>query len=244
MEENGRRPHRFLKTLLIIGLVLLVVYLIRNRDLIKSKFSSWTKDHDQEIVAEQPTATSPSYEWETLQGQVNDLRNEVEQLKQEVQRLKNTKPAASPKQASSTTVAPAAPATQQSAPAAQTPVVQPSTPATPAAQLASTSFDPNTITLVNYTHDWVQSKASVSFKNNSSRRITQVSGRMIYYDMSGNMLDYYDFTKSVDIEPGMVKSIELPGYGHKDSYAYYKSDTRATMPDRKYKVSFELKSYK
>ena len=159
MEENGRRPHRFLKTLLIIGLVLLVVYLIRNRDLIKSKFSSWTKNRDQEIVAEQPTTTSPSYEWETLQGQVNDLRNEVERLKQEVQQLKNTKSAASPKQASTTTVVPAAPATQQSA---------------PAVQQASMSFDPNAITLVNYTHDWVQSKASVSFKNNSSRLITQV----------------------------------------------------------------------
>ena len=89
MEENGRRSHWFLKTLLIVGLVLLAVYLIRNKDLVKSKFASWTKDHDQEIVAEQPTATSPSYEWETLQGQVNDLRNEVERLKDESQQLKN-----------------------------------------------------------------------------------------------------------------------------------------------------------
>ena len=251
MEENGRRSHWFLKTLLIVGLVLLAVYLIRNKDLVKSKFASWTKDHDQEIVAEQPTATSPSYEWETLQGQVNDLRNEVERLKDESQQLKNE--IQQLKNGQQTTNSKPIPVqkTEPEKPLVQTtPVVtQPTTPApaqqsTSATQQPSGTFDPKAITLSNYTHDWVESMASVSFKNNTSRRISQVTGRMIYYDMSGNMLDYYDFTKSIDIEPGMVKSIELPGYGHKDNYAYYKSQISVTKPDRKYKVSFELKSYK
>lgn len=232
MEENGRRPHRFLKTLLIIGLVLLAVYLIRNRDLTKSKFSSWTKNDDKEIVAEQPAATAPSYDWEALQGQVNDLRNEVEQLKQELQQLKNNKPTSSPKQIPAATVAPAAPASQPAAPAAQ------QTPA----QQTTESIDSNAVTLASYTHDWVDRDASVSLKNNTNQRISRVTGRMIYYDMSGNMLDYQDFTKAVDIDPGMVKSITLAGYGHKDNYAYYKD--RIHSSDRKYKVSFELKSYK
>ena len=230
MEEFGsRKPHRFLSVLLVVGLALLAVYLIQNKDLIESKSSPRGNDDNKEVVAGQPTTTESSYEWEALQDEVNDLRNEVEQLKKEVKQLKNTKSTSSSK------TNPTQKTSTENTTVQQT---------TPTAQQTSGSFDSNGITLVNYTHDYIQSDASVSLKNNTSRRITQVVGRMIYYDMSGNMLDYRDFTKTIDIEPGMVKSITLPGYGYNDYYAYYKSQLYPMDHSRKYKVSFELKSYK
>lgn len=142
------------------------------------------------------------------------LRQEVKQLRQEVNQLKGKSPSRTTPQ-----------------------------PTTPMAATSSAG-NANAVTLANYSHDWVSNDATVALKNNTERTISQLTGRMIYYDMSGNMLDYQDFSKSVTIEPGMVKSFSLKGYGHNDDYAYYKSEASLSKPDRKYKVQFELKSYK
>jgi len=160
----------------------------------------------------------PAAEWKALKDEVGQLRQELEQLKS-----KRNEAVADKKQ----TVAKANTATTH-----------------PDASKLSKNSNSKALTLANYNHDWVQSDAAVALKNNTDYVITQVTGRMIYYDMSGNMLDYQDFTKSVIIEPGMVKNFSLKGYGYKDNYAYYKSETSYTNPNRKYKVEFELKSYK
>lgn len=142
------------------------------------------------------------------------LRQEVKQLRQEVNQLKGKSPS-------------------RTAPQPTTPVAA-----------TSSAGNANAVTLANYSHDWVSSDATVALKNNTEHTITQLTGRMIYYDMSGNMLDYQDFSKSVTIERGMVKSFSLKGYGCRENYAYYKSRTSYSEPNRKYKVQFELKSYK
>lgn len=103
--------------------------------------------------------------------------------------------------------------------------------------------DKNAVTLASYSHDWVQPNAQVSLKNNTNRDIVSVTGRMIYYDMSGNMLDYQDFTERVHIDAGMTKRFALRGYNNEEHYAYYKSQTIPGEEYKKYKVKFQLKSF-
>ena len=227
-DERTERGGGFLKFLLLLAVVAIIFVVLWATGLIR-----WESTPDEQEVQEQEVVVATKAdgdfvvseaEWRALQKEVRALRQELNQLKADA--------------------AKAATAPRQSSPANKP--VQQTTQSTPAQTTSTTvtQVTQNDITLAKYSHDWVKPDATVAFKNNLAKTVTSISGRMIYYDMSGNMLDYQDFTKSVTIEPNMVKSISLNGYGYRESYAYYKSEPVPGNEDRKYKVKFELKSYK
>lgn len=215
-EDRGEQKGCSIKILSFAVVVIIILVIFWASGFIRFESTSEAIVDQEDSAKEIITASSSGFM--VTETEWNALQKEVRLLRNEINQLKrgNTKTAGAHQVVS----------TRQSA----------------AASTASVSLED--ITLANYSHDWVDSKATVAFKNNTDRTISCITGRMIYYDMSNNMLDYQDFTKSVTIEPGMVKSVTLNGYGYRDNYAYYKNGAIPTNPDRKYKVKFELRSYK
>ena len=172
---------------------------------------------DEQPVAEEKESNEPSVV-EQQQAEIEQLRSEIKELKKEIKEVKKATAAKSEAKPSK------------------------SEPAAAKAAAAPATVDAKAVTLVSYTHTWLEENAKISLKNNTEQTITKISARINYYDMSGNMLDYQDFTKSVQIDPGMSRSLQIPGFGADEHYAYYKSDTFYSQ-QRKYKVQFQLKSY-
>lgn len=239
-DERTENHGGFIKVLLFLAVVAIIVAVLWATGLIR-----W-ESTPEEMEQEEPELVSDPVQGDFVvsEAEWNALQREVRQLRKEVNTLKANagKSATAPRQTTSSNK-PAQQTIQQTAQPAQ-PAQSAQTTSKPAATTTAIQVTQNDITLANYSHDWVEPEATVAFKNNLSQTVTSISGRMIYYDMGGNMLDYQDFTRSVTIESGMVRSITLKGYGYRDNYAYYKSEVIRTNPDRKYKVKFELKSYK
>lgn len=99
------------------------------------------------------------------------------------------------------------------------------------------------VTMTSYMQDLYDREANLSLKNNTTKTISHVSARIVYFDMKGNMLDYQDAAWNVTIEPGMSKLVTPRAYCGGDGYVYYKSkDT--SIAKHTFKVEFQLKSYK
>ena len=98
------------------------------------------------------------------------------------------------------------------------------------------------ITMVSYEQSWLDSEGTLALKNNSGEEIKNVVFLITYLDMSGNELDYEEFTRRVRIAPGMTKKLDIPAYEHDRSYHYYKSENRPGGSPG-FKVKFQLKDY-
>lgn len=164
-------------------------------------------------------------EWQTLQSKLQQQQAEISQLQSNMNQL----------QTELSTLRQDKPVTCKSTTAK-------TTAATTAKPAQVTNNNSNAVTMVSYTHTWLEETAKISLKNNIDKTITKISARISYYDMSGNMLDYKDITKEITIEPQMSRAVTIAGFGADEHYAYYKSDTFYSQ-QRKYKVKFELRSY-
>ena len=80
------------------------------------------------------------------------------------------------------------------------------------------------ITMVSYEQGWLDSEGTLALKNNSSEEVTNVVFLITYLDLSGNELDYEEFTRRIIIAPGMTRKLDIPAYEHDRNYHYYKSD--------------------
>ncbi len=98
------------------------------------------------------------------------------------------------------------------------------------------------ITMVSYEQGWLDSEGTLALKNNSSEEVKNVVFLITYLDMSGNELDYKEFSRRVSIAPGMTKKVDIPAYEHDRNYHYFKSEN---MPggSPSFKIKFQLKDY-
>lgn len=85
------------------------------------------------------------------------------------------------------------------------------------ASLAANKDLDKDITMVSYEQGWLDSSGTLALKNNSSEEIKNVVFLITYLDMSGNELDYEEFTRRVSIAPGMTKKLDIPAYEHEYS---------------------------
>lgn len=97
------------------------------------------------------------------------------------------------------------------------------------------------VTMVSYEQSWSDFEGTLALRNNTNEEIHNITFLIKYLDMNGNDLDYAEYTRELDIAPGMTKKIDIPAYEHRRQYSYYKSE--AIEKFHRFKISFSVKSY-
>lgn len=107
---------------------------------------------------------------------------------------------------------------------------------------ATDKNNPNdAVSMVSYEQNWSDDNGSIALKNNTDTDIYNVKFIITYLDMSGQPLDYEEYTVKVDIAPGMTRKADIPAYEHDRHYSYYKSN--ALEDTHRFKIKYELKGY-
>ena len=109
------------------------------------------------------------------------------------------------------------------------------------AQKGETDVKANAITMVSFVQDSPYGDATITLKNNLDIPITSIKARIVYKDMNGEILDYQDIDKSIEIAPKMARTFTVKPFGESADYVYYK--TRNSYYNRKFKVDFVLEKY-
>ena len=110
------------------------------------------------------------------------------------------------------------------------------------AQKGETEVKANAVTMVSFVQDSPYGDATITLKNNLDIPITSIKARIVYKDMNGEVLDYQDIDKSIEIAPKMARTFTIKAFGESADYVYYKSKA-ITYHDRKFKVDFVLEQY-
>ena len=98
------------------------------------------------------------------------------------------------------------------------------------------------VTMVLYEQDKFDAEGTLALKNNTDEGIYNLIYRIIYMDMSGNPVDYANYSSEVNIPSGLTKKVDIPAYEHERQYSYYKSDSY-NDESHQFQVRFELIGY-
>lgn len=109
------------------------------------------------------------------------------------------------------------------------------------AQKETSEVKANAVTMVSFVQDSPFRDATITLKNNLEIPVTSIKARIVYKDMNGEILDYQDIDKSIEIAPKMARTFTVKPFGESADYVYYKS--RSIGHDRKFKVDFILEQY-